>query len=247
MAHVSPGIEIRTNDSGMRTHCANVHSQGWTHCKRALSGDDTAGTIQLYEDIINQAQVQEALLGLLDHLGIPMPPEEGIPPAGVFARKVRVQASAMQLASDAKSTLAEKATASAEKVHTSTVQAEAMAKWRVEQATRLAEDKALASKELVDSVASSTQVVLADGSERLLEVAEDVRDCLLEKAEATRAIVAEKADDAVGFWQDTGKWSSVLFETESWTENHVTQAPTSRQSLFASRQSKDEAGGKVGS
>ena len=193
-----------------RAHCANVHSFGCTQCNCALAGDDTAGTIQLYADIVNQGQVQGALLALLGHLGIPMPPEEGVPPAGLTATKVRVQAGAMQLASDAKSTLAERASASAEKVHTSTAQAEAMAKWRVEQVTRLAENGSLASKELADSVASSTHAALVDGSERLLEVAEDVRDCLLEKAEATRGIVAEKAEDAVGYWQDTGKCSCTL-------------------------------------
>jgi hypothetical protein len=95
-------------------------------------------------------------------------------------------------------------------------QIDQVARLRAEQPARVAEDRALASKEIVDAVAASTKVVLvesggraaevaADRSERIAEIAEDVRGSLVEKAEATRGVVVEKAEDAVDYWQDTGR------------------------------------------
>ena len=83
-----------------------------------------------------------------------------------------------------------------------------MVKWRAEQATRLAEDSALTSKDLVGAVAASTQAALAERGERIAEIAEEVRDSLVEQAEATRGIVTEKAEDAVEYWQGTGRAKS---------------------------------------
>ena len=151
------------------------------------------------------------MVALLDRLGKTQPAEEGVPSVNMeqlaSATKDRAQATAehaMQLASDAKNTLVEKACSSTEMVYTSAVQAEALVKWRAQQATRLAENRAMASMELVDHVASSTQAALVDGSERMVEVVEEVRDCFVEKAEVTRDIMAEKADGAAVYWQDTG-------------------------------------------
>jgi hypothetical protein len=89
------------------------------HIMRSLCmvGDDEAGTVLLYEDIVHQEQVQAAMLALLDQLGVAVPPAEGVPPESIdqqllTAAKARAHATAgqaLQLAGDAKSTFADKA------------------------------------------------------------------------------------------------------------------------------------------
>eukprot|EP01046_Picozoa_sp_COSAG06_P019152 COSAG06_NODE_1356_length_9731_cov_18.547654_2_plen_108_part_00 len=82
-----------------------------------MVGDDEAGTVLLYEDIVHQEQVQAAMLALLDQLGVAVPPAEGVPPESIdqqllTAAKARAHATAgqaLQLAGDAKSTFADKA------------------------------------------------------------------------------------------------------------------------------------------
>ena len=58
---------------------------------------------------------------------------------------------------------------------------------------------------MVGAVASGAHMTLADGGERMAEAVGEFRDCIAEKAEHTCGAMGEKAEDALGYWQDTGR------------------------------------------